>query len=314
MIAELRSVTKRYSDVIALRDVSLGLEAGRVTAILGPNGAGKTSAVKLLIGLTRPTAGDVRLFGTDPRSLAARRQTGVMLQIAKVPETLTVREHVHLFCSYYPGAMSVADVLARAALGSVADRRFGTLSGGQRQRVLFALAICGNPALVFLDEPTVGLDVESRRGFWQEIRRLANEGRSIVLTTHYLEEADALADRIVLLNHGAIIADGAPHDIKARTASRRIRCITALHTDVIEQWEDVQSARRDGAAVEILARDAERVVRALFASDAGVSALEVSGAGLEDAFLALTSARGSSDPDAASGFRRTGAGAAGGVM
>lgn len=288
MIAELRGVTKRYNDVVALRDVSLRLEPGRVTAVLGPNGAGKTTAVKLLIGLMRPTSGTSTLFGTDPRSLAARRRTGVMLQVSKVPETLTVREHIHLFCSYYPTPMSVTDALMRAGLTSVADRRFGALSGGQRQRVLFALAVCGNPDLVFLDEPTVGLDVESRRAFWQEIRRLAGEGRSIVLTTHYLEEADALADRIVLLNHGVIIADGPPHEIKARTASRRIRCVTTVDPAVIEAWDDVQSVRRDGAAIEILARDAERVVRAMFGRDDSLSALEVSGAGLEDAFLALT--------------------------
>jgi ABC-2 type transport system ATP-binding protein len=277
--------------VVALRDVTLGLEAGRVTAVLGPNGAGKTSAVRLLIGLTRPTTGTVALFGTDPRSLAARRRTGVMLQISKVPETLTVREHVHLFCSYYPHPMSVTDALGRSGLASIADRRFGTLSGGQRQRVLFALAICGNPDLVFLDEPTVGLDVESRRAFWQEVRRLANEGRSIVLTTHYLEEADALADRILLLNHGVIVADGTPHQIKSRAASRRIRCVTTLDPALIGEWDDVRSVRRDGAAIEILARDAERVVREMLGRDRSLSALEVSGVGLEDAFLALTATR-----------------------
>jgi ABC-2 type transport system ATP-binding protein len=297
MIAELRSVTKRYGRVHALDDVSLGLEPGRVTAILGPNGAGKTTAVRLLLGLTRPTVGRVALFGADPRSKEARQRTGVMLQIAKVPETLTVREHVHLFSSYYPGALPVADVLARAGLEALAERRFGALSGGQRQRVLFALAICGDPALLFLDEPTVGLDVESRRAFWQEIRRLADDGRSIVLTTHYLEEADALADRIVVLNQGRVAADGAPHQIKARAASRRIRCVTSLPLDMVAAMEDVHTARRDGAALEILARDAERVVRAMMTLDAHLTGLEVTGAGLEEAFLALTSTSSANAPD-----------------
>ena len=289
MVAELRGVTKKYGPVVALDHLTLGLEAGRVTAILGPNGAGKTSAIRLLLGLTRPTGGTVTLFGSDPRAAEARRRTGVMLQIAKVPETLTVREHVDVFCSYYAAPMTVDAALAAADLTEVADRRYGHLSGGQRQRVQFALAICGNPDLLFLDEPTVGLDVESRRRFWQQVRGLATAGRTIVLTTHYLEEADALADRIVMLGRGRIVADGAPHEIKARVASRRIRCVTSLPVSAIEAMDGVTSMRRDGAATEILTSDAEGVVRQLLLRDAGLSALETSGAGLEEAFLTLTS-------------------------
>ncbi len=289
MIAELRGVTKTYGAVTALHDVTLGLEAGRVTAVLGPNGAGKTSAVKLLLGLTRPSSGRVALFGRDPRSPEARRRTGVMLQISKVPETLTVREHVHLFCSYYPAPMSIDAALAAADLTSVADRRYGTLSGGQRQRAQFAFAICGNPDLLFLDEPTVGMDVESRRSFWQQIRALASRGRSIVLTTHYLEEADALADRIVMLSGGAVVADGSPHQIKGHVASRRIRCTTSLEFAEIRSMAAVQSVRQDGAAVEIFTSDAEQVVRSLLDRDPALSGLEVTGAGLEEAFLTLTS-------------------------
>jgi ABC-2 type transport system ATP-binding protein len=289
MIAELRGVTKRYGPVVALNNLTLGLEAGRVTAILGPNGAGKTTAVRLLMGLTRPTTGSVALFGADPRSPEARRRTGVMLQIAKVPETLTVREHVDLFSSYYPAPMTVDAALAAADLAGVADRRYGALSGGQRQRVQFALAICGNPDLLFLDEPTVGLDVESRRVFWQHVRHLASIGRTIVLTTHYLEEADALADRIVMMRNGAIVADAAPHQIKSQVASRRVRCVTSLQPAAIEAFEGAGVVRRDGAITEIVATDAERVVRQLLARDPGLTALEVSGAGLEEAFLTLTS-------------------------
>jgi ABC-2 type transport system ATP-binding protein len=289
MVAELNGVTKRYGSITALDNVTLGLEAGRVTALLGPNGAGKTTAVKLLLGLTQPTRGRATLFGTEPRSLEARRRTGVMLQISKVPETLKVREHVHLFCSYYPSPMAVDDALAAAGLTDVADRKYGELSGGQRQRVQFALAICGNPDLLFLDEPTVGLDVESRRGFWQEVRRLAARGRSILLTTHYLEEADALADRIIVLNRGTIVADGAPHQVKALAASRRIRCVTSLGADRVRALPSVQSVRHDGASLEILTNDAEEVMRRLFANDPALSGLEVAGAGLEEAFLTLTS-------------------------
>jgi ABC-2 type transport system ATP-binding protein len=301
-VAELNMVTKRYGAVTAVDGVTLGLEAGRVTALLGPNGAGKTTAVKLLLGLTQPTTGSATLFGLEPRSLAARRRTGVMLQISKVPDTLKVREHLHLFCSYYPSPMSVDAALAAAGLASVTDRKYGELSGGQKQRVLFALAICGNPDLLFLDEPTVGLDVESRRSFWQEVRRLAERGRTILLTTHYLEEADALADRIVVMNGGAIVADGAPHQVKAMAASRRVRCVTSLKADSVRAIASVQSVRHDGAALEILTNDAERLARDLFARDPALSGLEITGAGLEEAFLTLTSAGGTATA-AAGGVR-----------
>ena len=290
MIAQLAGVTKKYGHVTALDDVGLALEGGRVTALLGPNGAGKTTAVKLLLGLTRPSSGTVRLFGGDPTEPWNRRRTGVMLQIAKVPETLTVREHVHLFSSYYPAPMPVDAAIAAAGLTDVADRRFGALSGGQRQRVQFALAICGNPDLLFLDEPTTGMDVESRRGFWQQVRALASAGRSILLTTHYLEEADALADRVVLLRGGRIVADGTAAEIKSRAASRRVRCVTALGEIEIRSMPSVRSVRRDGVITEILTAEAERVTRDLLMRDASLSGLEVSGAGLEEAFLTLTAA------------------------
>jgi ABC-2 type transport system ATP-binding protein len=291
MIAQLNGVTKRYGGVTALDDVTFGIEPGRVTALLGPNGAGKTTSVRLLLGLTRPTRGEVRLFGADPRTAEARRRTGVMLQIAKVPETLTVREHIHLFSSYYAAPMSIDAALEAAGLSSVADRKFGHLSGGQRQRLQFALAICGNPDLLFLDEPTVGLDVESRRAFWQEVRRLAGRGRSILLTTHYLEEADAIADRVVVLSRGVIVADGTPHQIKGRAASRRVRCVTTTMLEDVMAIDGVQSARQDGVAIEILTSEAERVTRALFALDPGLTDLEIGGARLEEAFLSLTTTK-----------------------
>jgi len=289
MVGELLGVTKRYQDVTAVDGLSLRLEAGRVTALLGPNGAGKTTTVRLLLGLTRPTSGTVRLFGEDPMSLAARRRTGVMLQVANVPETLRVKEHVHLFCSYYPSPMTVDAALGIAGIVALADRKYGDLSGGQRQRVQFALAICGNPDLLFLDEPTVGLDVESRRAFWQEVRKLAARGRAILLTTHYLEEADALADRVVVVNRGVVVADGTPQAMKQLTASRRIRCVTTLSTERIQRIPGVVSVRQDGAATELLTNDAERVARELLIADGGLSGLEITGAGLEEAFLALTS-------------------------
>jgi ABC-2 type transport system ATP-binding protein len=289
IVGELRDCTKRYKDVTAVEGLSLALEAGRVTALLRPNGAGKTTTVRLLLGLTRPTRGTVRLFGEDPASHAARARTGVMLQVANVPETLRVREHVHLFASYYPSAMPVDAALAIAGVASIADRRYGELSGGQKQRVHFALAICGNPDLLFLDEPTVGLDVESRRAFWQEVRRQTSRGRAILLTTHYIEEADALADRVIVINKGTVVADGTPAEMKQLAASRRIRCVTSLDPAQIERIPGVTSVRQDGAAIELLTNDAESVARELLMADARLSGLEITGAGLEEAFLAITS-------------------------
>jgi ABC-2 type transport system ATP-binding protein len=230
------------------------------------------------------------LFGGDPRAMAGRRRMGVMLQISRVPETLTVREHVHLFSSYYPRPMALDQVLALAGLESVADRRYGNLSGGQKQRVLFALAICGDPELLFLDEPTVGMDVESRRLFWQTIRTLTASGRAILLTTHYLEEADALADRVLVLNRGRIIADGRPEEIKARTAGRQITCRTSLPLDALAALPGVTRVDFLADGVLLVTTDAEASARALLVRDLTVANLEIRSAGLEEAFLAITRA------------------------
>jgi ABC-2 type transport system ATP-binding protein len=288
VVARLDGVSKNYGDVRALRNVNFTVSAGHVVALLGPNGAGKTTAVKLLLGLMQPNSGKARVFGGDPTNPQNRMRTGAMLQVGRVPETLRVREHIDLFSSYYPNPMPMEEVLAAAGLEKLRDRKFGDLSGGQRQRTLFALAICGNPDLLFLDEPTVGLDVEARRALWEEIRRLVERGKTVLLTTHYLEEADALADRIAVINQGEIIAEGTPAEIKSQTSGKRIRCITALSLASLLQIPGVSDVRQDREAVEIHAREAEPVVRALLARDASLAGLEISSAGLEEAFLALT--------------------------
>ena len=289
-VASLEDVTHRYGAVEALANVTLRLSPGQVTALLGPNGAGKTTIVRLLTGLSRPTRGAARLFGGDPQSVAARRQLGVMLQVARVPEVLTVREHIHLFSSYYPAPLPLPKVLEIAGLESLAGRRYGQLSGGEKQRTLFALAICGNPRLLFLDEPTVGMDVESRRRFWAGVRSLVAAGRSILLTTHYLEEADALASRIVVLNRGRIVADGTPASIKQQAAGREVRCQTALSAAELQALPGVQRVDQEPPnGVRLLTTDADQTLRALLRQDETACNLAVQSVGLEDAFLALTS-------------------------
>lgn len=288
VVASLERLTKNYGPVRALAGVDFRVRAGEVVALLGPNGAGKTTAVKLLLGLLQPNSGKARVFGGDPTNPENRMRTGAMLQVGRVPETLRVREHIDLFSSYYPKPLAAAEVLAAAGLEKLNDRKFGELSGGQRQRVLFALAICGDPDLLFLDEPTVGLDVEARRLLWDEIRLLVRRGKTVLLTTHYLQEADALADRVAVINKGEIIAEGTPSEIKAQTAGKRIRCITSLSISVLRALPGVTEVREDREAVEIHSAEAEPVLRELLARDASLSGLEVASAGLEEAFLALT--------------------------
>jgi ABC-2 type transport system ATP-binding protein len=288
IIASLNGVTKSYGSVTALRDVSLDIHRGEMLALLGPNGAGKTSAVRLLLGLSRPTAGSVRVFGGDPLEAPTRARVGVMLQVAKVPDTLRVREHVHLFSSYYPAPMPLDEVLQIARLEHLSERNFSDLSGGEKQRVLFALSICGNPDLLVLDEPTVGLDVETRRALWGEIERLRARGKSVLLTTHYLDEADALATRVAVIDRGRIIADGTPSEIKQRSAGRKVRFVTPADDETLRRTTGVSALRRDGHAVEIVTNEPEAIVRSLMLAGVAMSELEVSSAGLEEAFLSLT--------------------------
>jgi len=287
-LARLRGVRHRYGTTLALDGLDLALPAGQVLALLGPNGAGKTTAIGLLLGLQRPGAGTAELFGLPPQDLAARRRVGVMLQAAAVPDTLKVHELLELTRSYYPRPRSVADVVALAGLGGLMARRYGRLSGGQQRRVQFALAVCGRPDLLFLDEPTTGLDIDARQTLWEAIRELRAQGCGVLLTTHYLEEAEALADRVVVVNHGRVVADGTVAQVRARVAQRRIRCASALPVARVRGWPGVQDARHDGERLQIVAEAAEPIVRRLLAEDAGLSDLEVQRAGLSDAFLALT--------------------------
>ena len=288
VVASLQRVVKNYGQVKALRQFDMNLRQGEIVALLGPNGDGKTTAVKLLLGLARADAGQVTVFGNHPRSAAAHVRVGAMLQVARVPETLRVEEHIDLFSSYYPRPLPMSETLALAGLHQIRQRKFGDLSGGQRQRVLFALAVCGDPDLLFLDEPTVGLDVEVRRALWDEVRIMASRGKTVLLTTHYLEEADALASRVLVIDQGRIIAEGSPSQIKARTAGRRIRCLTRLADSFVSALPGVQSVCRDRGTLEIRTAAPESVLRILLAEDPHLSGIEVTAGGLEEAFLALT--------------------------
>ncbi len=298
---ELREVRKTFGNVEALRGLSLQVDRGEVVALLGPNGAGKTTVISLMLGLRRPTDGQVSLLGRDPRDPMARTQVGAMLQESGVPGTLKVRELIDLFRSYYPSPLPTTEVIERAGLAEKADALTNSISAGQRQRLYFALAICGDPQMLFLDEPTVGMDVATRRSFWEQVRELAKQGRALVLTTHYLEEADALADRIAVIDHGRLLVEGSPTAIKAQVAVKRLRFDSAQELSAeIFGGLPVRDLAIDGCQVSLVSTEAESVLEYLFTRKVKISNLEVVGAGLEEAFLSLTQ----SAPKGAAGVER----------
>ncbi len=288
-VVELRGARKRFGEVEALKGVDLAIGAGELVALLGPNGAGKTTSISLMLGLRRPTGGEARLFGLDPADRRARSRSGVMLQESGTTGVLTVEEIVNLFRAYYPAPLATARALALAGLEAKARARIGTLSGGERQRLYFALAVCGDPEALFLDEPTVGMDVEARRGVLEGIRALSAAGKTIVLTTHYLEEADQLAHRIVVIDHGVVIADATPREIKARIPSKRVafRLDTAVGESTFSGLP-VQSLEIADRRVHLLSHEPEAVLRGLFERGVAIRDLEVTGADLEEAFLSMT--------------------------
>ncbi len=287
-LARLHGVRKAYRNITALDGVGFTIRHGEVLSVLGANGAGKSTSIAVLLGLIAADAGEAEVLGLPPGDMAARRRIGVMLQSAGIPDSAKVAELLELTRSYYPQPRSVADCVAMAGLDGLMDRRYGRLSGGQQRRVQFALAICGDPELLFLDEPTTGLDIDARQRMWATIRELVAGGTGVLLTTHYLEEAEALADRVVVLDRGRVVADGAMDEVRARVSQRRIRCLSALDVGLVAGWPGVRAATREGARVEIVADTAEDVVRRLLAEDAALSELDIRRAGLADAFLELT--------------------------
>jgi ABC-2 type transport system ATP-binding protein len=287
-VASLGAVTRRYGKVVALDGVDLTLRRGELLALLGPNGAGKTSAIALWLGLARADAGQVMLLGGSPLDIDRRRGIGVMMQDVALTLGMKVRELVEQTASYYPDPMSVAEALAITGTTALAARVYDKLSGGQKRQVQFALAVVGRPSILFLDEPTVGLDVEARSHLWAAIRRLRAAGCSILLTTHYLEEAEALADRVVVLSRGRVVAGGTVDEVRSIVSRRRIRCNCALSVEDLSGWPGVISATRDDERVTIMTVAAESVLRRLLAADERLANVEVQQAGLAEAFVELT--------------------------
>ncbi|KJY15940.1 MULTISPECIES: ABC transporter ATP-binding protein [Streptomyces] len=286
------NVTKSYGTVRAVDGLSLALHPGETVALLGPNGAGKSSTLDLLLGLRPADSGSVRLFGTTPREAVAAGRVGAMLQSGGLMEDVTVREIVALGCALHPRPYPVDEVLTRASLTDIAGRKVNKLSGGQEQRVRFALATAGHCDLIVLDEPTTGMDVTSRQAFWATMRDQADQGRTVLFATHYLEEADAVADRVLVLHQGRLLADGTAAEIKARAGARKIAFdldgADPVDEQLLRALPGLTRFERHGATVRLQSADADETVHALFALGIRPRNLEVAGLGLEQAFIALT--------------------------
>lgn len=293
-LAELSGVSKRFGKVVALDGMELQVRPGELLAVLGPNGAGKSTAISLMLGLQSPDAGTARLFGGSPLDIASRRHIGVMMQEVALAPELRVREQIDLVASYYPNPLTAEDALRLTRTVPLADRPYGKLSNGQKRQVQFAMAAVGRPRLLFLDEPTVGLDLAAREMMWAVLRELVRDGASIVLTTHYLEEAEALADRVVVLAKGRTIASGTVNQLRSLVGRKRITCATSLTRELVAAWPEVQTVSRDRARLHITASNADAVVKRLAMADGNFQDLEVHNAGLAEAFTELTQANSTS--------------------
>jgi len=287
-LAELSGVSKRFGKVVALDNFELQVRPAELLAVLGPNGAGKSTAIALMLGLHQPDSGSARLFGDSPLNVATRRKIGVMMQDVALAPELRVHEHIELVGSYYADPYSAEDAMTLTGTSSLAARSYGKLSGGQKRQVQFAMAMVGRPKLLFLDEPTVGLDIHSRERMWAALRELVHQGVSIILTTHYLEEAETLSDRVVVLAKGRAIASGTVDELRSLVDRKRISCVTSLSSDLIGTWPGVQAVTRDRGRLQITATDADSIVKKLVVADADFRDLEVHRAGLAEAFTELT--------------------------
>jgi ABC-2 type transport system ATP-binding protein len=289
----LQGLTKSFvspaGPVHAVRGIDVEIRAGETVALLGPNGAGKSTTIDMLLGLLPPDSGAVSVFGRTPAAAIAEGAIGAMLQTGSLIRDLSVRELLDMMASLYPSPLGVDEVIELARVGEIADRRTQKLSGGETQRARFAVALVSNPALLVLDEPTVAMDVESRHTFWDSMRGFAARGKTIIFATHYLEEADANADRAVLMAQGSIVADGPTTEIKAMVGLRTIRAtLPGVDASDLERLAGVIAAERRGQAIVLHCADSDAAIRALLAAHPDVRDIEITGAGLEQAFLQLT--------------------------
>ncbi|HEX3221874.1 MAG TPA: ABC transporter ATP-binding protein [Nocardioides sp.] len=285
---QIAGVTKDFGSVHAVRGIDLTLDQGEIVAFLGPNGAGKTTTIDLVLGLSNPTTGSVQVLGLEPRQAIARGLVSAVMQTGGLLKDLTVRETVQYTASLFADSTPVDEVLARAGIEGLADRKVGKCSGGEQQRLRFAMALLSDPALLLLDEPTTGMDVEGRRAFWSAIRADAEKGRTVLFATHYLEEADQYADRIVLISHGRIVADGTGSQIKALATGRTVRAtLGSPDARALSALPGVESVDVRGDAVYIQARDTDAIARHLL-TETDAHDLEITARGLEEAFLSLT--------------------------
>ena len=286
-VARLSDIGYRYGSHEALDGVDLALAAGKVTALLGPNGAGKSTLIHLLLGLLPVQTGSIELFGGSPQARSARERVGAMLQISGVQDNLTVLELIRLFASLYPRPAEPEQLIADAGLAGLEQRRFARLSGGQKQRLMFALALVGNPDLLILDEPTAGLDPAARQRLWRVIEQRRAEGTSILLCTHYLDEAARLADRVVVLHRGRKLIEGTPDSIRSHVPSSLIRARSSMTVEAIRSIEAVSRVERLDDHVQVMSSDPTVTLKGWLASDAQLEIMDVTGADLETAFMAL---------------------------
>ncbi|AQZ68128.1 ABC transporter, ATP-binding protein [[Actinomadura] parvosata subsp. kistnae] len=284
VLARAIDVTRRYGGVRALDGVSLDIRAGELVGLLGPNGAGKSTLINLLVGLRRPTSGTVELFGGSPLDPVMRRGIGVTPQETGLPESLRVGEIVDFVSAHYPERLGTGELLARFGLGELVRRQVGGLSGGQRRRLAVALAFAGRPKLVFLDEPTTGLDVEARRALWDGIKAFHEDGGTVLLTSHYLEEVEALAERVLVVGQGRVLADDTMRAVRGLVGTRRV----SLVADRLPDLPGVLSAERVDGRIDLVVTDPDRLVVELVRAGVPFSGLEIRPATLEEAFLALT--------------------------
>ncbi|GMK48650.1 MULTISPECIES: ABC transporter ATP-binding protein [Paenibacillus] len=286
---ELDRVSKIYQGKKAVDQLSLKVEKGTVIALLGPNGAGKTTTISMILGLKQPTSGTIKLLGGSPKDIKVRNRIGAMLQDVSVIDNLKVAETIELFRNYYSNPLSLQELLRISGLEKEKDKMAASLSGGQQRRLGFALAAAGDPEIIFLDEPTVGMDVTSRQMFWDTIRSMADKGRTVVLTTHYLEEADSLADRIVVINQGKVVADGSPSQIKAETTGRVISFTAgaSVTNDQLQALPGVIDVEWNGRRVKLHSRDTDRLIITLIEQRFEMKDIEIQSGGLEDAFQAI---------------------------